>query len=216
MKALIKHLVHEHLTEIAAKSFLDCHVRGVHSLMLLDTPEHRVRLFVATRYHELWRNNSLTLRALAAHPHHCNITLHCVKGEFFNFNYDLAAHGTFDAYRYQSGILHGMGGFVPAPEELPAVFVSSQRVQEGEAIALPASTIHSVAIKQHQPAAWFVYEGKEDSEYSSLSYSDQPLERTVFGDLYGKVTEAHVIELLEFAGLLDTPTTQEGTLPHAL
>lgn len=201
MKELVNHLVRQNLPQIAKQSLLDCHVRGMHSIMFLDTPEQRVRLFVATRYHELHLNTSRTLGSLAAHPHHCDITLHCIKGDLFNYTYEPHQDGKYKPFRYVSGILNEQAGFIRTPEEESVEFVGSACVRENNALVLPAKSIHSVHANKGEVTAWFVYEGKEDPSYTSLSYSDKPLQNTVFGDLYGKMTEQNVIELLQLAGL---------------
>lgn len=202
MKAIVQHFVRENLPLLAAQSLSDCHVRGLHSVMFVNTPEQRIRLFVATRYHELHLNTTNTLRTLAAHPHHCNITLECVKGDLFNYTYEPDAEGKYKPFQYESGILNEEGKFTRAPEAMPVRFLRSACVREGERLVLPAQTIHSVHVNKDKVTAWFVYEGREDPNYTSLSYSDQPLQRTVFGGLYGKMTEEHVLQTLELADLL--------------
>ena len=208
MKALIQHLIRGHLPEIAAQSLLDCHVRGLHSIMFLDTPEQRVRLFVATEHHELWKNTARALGSLAAHPHHCAITLHCVKGHMVNLEYAIVEPGEggpFKPYRYTSGLLNGQqAGFKRAEGRGDAVFNDARMLGEGNAIYLSANLIHSVQLEKGRVTAWFVYEGKEDPLYSSLSYSDQNLEQADFEGLYGKMDEAQVLGLLQMVGLLDS------------
>jgi hypothetical protein len=204
MKTLVTHLVREHLAEIANKSLLDCHVRGLHSIMLLDTPEQRVRLFVATERHELWRNTAESLGSIAAHPHHCNITLHCIQGAFVNLEYAISKTGKYLPYIYRSALLNGTGGFTKSQRNGPVALIGQRAVGVGDSLALPAYHIHSVSVPPGQRAAWFVYEGKEDAQYSSLSYSDQDLEQADFQGLYGKMDEQQVISLLVEVGLLDT------------
>lgn len=84
MKALIKHLWKTHQEEIVAKSFLHCHVRNVHSIMFMDTPEKTIRLYIADLRNELFYNYpdnyKMKQMTTAFHPHHCDLTLHCVKG----------------------------------------------------------------------------------------------------------------------------------------
>jgi hypothetical protein len=204
MKALVQHLVRENLAQIAAGSLLHCHVRGLHSIMLIDTPEQRIRLFIATKDHQLYHNTAETLGSLAAHPHHCNITLHCIKGGFTNLMYrqkPVLQEVEYVAYTYQSAILTGVGSFARA-EAPSAVFVGSVDVERGDSLALAANAIHSVYITQGRETAWFVYEGREDKNYSSLSYSDQPLDKTSFEGLYFPMPEETVISLLTSVGLL--------------
>lgn len=80
MKELIKHLVNNHLDTIVEKSFLNCHVMGLHSIMLLESPEKTIRLFVSDGNSKLRKNTEENIlkgkQTLAFHPHHCNITLH--------------------------------------------------------------------------------------------------------------------------------------------
>lgn len=216
MRDFIQHLVHENLTEIAAKSLLDCHVRGLHSIMLLDSPEQRVRLFVATERHELYKNSSTSLGSLAAHAHHCNLTLHCVRGMFKQIEYYQNLRGSFKAYRYQSALLTGVGGFKREHDGAAVSLNRAYWVRAGESIRLPASLVHSVYVPAHTPAAWLVYEGKEDPSYASLSYSDQDLEQAKFQGLYGKMTEAQVISLLQFADLLSGAAFEYLTLSEPL
>lgn len=203
MKHLVSHLIREHLPQIAAQSLMNCHVRGLHSIMFLDTPEQRVRLFVTTEAHDLHQNWAGGLVSLAAHPHHCSLTLHCVHGMFENLAFHLEEGCRFKAFRYSSALVHGKGGFVREDQAMPARYTGSEWVGRGDSIHLPASLIHSVRVPKNMVAAWFVYEGKEDAGYSSLSYSDQDLEKADFSGLYGPMSEETVLELLAMVGLLE-------------
>lgn len=201
MKHLIKHLVHEHLLGIAAKSLLNCHVHGLHSIMLIDTPEKRVRLFVTDASHRLHLNTGPQLGSLAAHAHHCNITLHMVKGTMSNLEYRLRDAARFQPYFYVSGILNNEGSF-HARHGQAAYYYDSQLVDEGESLFLPAHFIHSVFVPEGAVAAWFVYEGAKDPNYLSYSYSDQNLELTPFEGLYQPMTQDDVLLLLRSANLI--------------
>lgn len=206
MKHFVQHMIRQHLDEIASKSLYNCHVPGLASILFVDAPEQRIRLFIATRQHELWRNNPTTLGSLAAHAHHCDITLECVFGRFANLSY--AAYeagpetgGPFHAYHYTSGIFNPRGKFEAS--HLPGVaYRDYDYVHAGESLALPAHQIHSVQVNKGVVAAWFVYEGKEDAGYESLSYSDQNLALTSFDNLYRPMNTVQVVELLETVNLL--------------
>lgn len=203
MKALISHLIREHLPQIAAQSLMNCHVRGLHSIMFLNTPEQRIRLYIATPEHELWKNNIDTLGSLAAHPHHCNITIHCIKGAVVNLEYRPDKNGKYLAFRYMSAITMGEGAFHARPWFSPVSYSQMRAIGEGKSLELPANLIHSVSALPGCLTAWFVYEGREDKNYTSLSYSNQPLEETSFDGLYGKISEQEVVGLLEQVGLLE-------------
>lgn len=207
MKALVQHLIREQLPRITAGSLLNCHVVGLHSIMLLDTPEQRIRLFIASKEHELYKNTPDTLGSLAAHPHHCNITLHCIMGGFTNLRYKevdnfLQNEVEYVAYAYQSAILMGVGSFAPAGLRRSVRFDYETPIERGDVLALAANVIHSVYVPRGREAAWFVYEGKEDATYTSLSYSDQDLTAASFDRLYQPMSEETVIHWLRKSGLL--------------
>lgn len=201
MKHLIKHLVHEHLPEIAAKSLLNCHVQGLHSIMLIDTPERRVRLFITDETHQLHLNTCNNLGSLAAHAHHCNITLHMVQGAMVNLEYILHPRGDLQAYYYTSGILNEQGSFDQA-EVCPALFEDARMLEAGMSLHLPAHLIHSVQVNEGMVAAWFVYEGAKDPAYQSYSYSNNNLEQSSFAHLYKPMSEERVVSLLKSVNLL--------------
>jgi hypothetical protein len=207
LKHLVNHLVAEHFPEIVGQSYLNCHAQGLHSIMFLDTPEHRVRLFVTTPDHTLYKNtgNPKQKLSLAAHPHHCNLTIEVIKGIFHNITYEPKEGGELKPFYYISGIHNAQGGFVARHDRPGATFVGSTHVQPGESLVLPAHALHSVLVPKGQVAAWFVYEGREDNNYLSYSYANHDLEQFSFDGLYQRPTAAQVMELLQSAGIFPRP-----------
>ena len=203
MKHLVKHLREHHAHEIMSKSYRNCHVRGLDSILLLDSPEHRIRLFVARPEHELWKNTPRTLGSLAAHPHHCDITIEMTHGTLTNYTYRKQENGRFVGYSYRSAILDGAGSFRYHHLVLPVAFEgATTHDPRCQPLVLAAHTIHSVQVAKGRSAAWFVYEGHEDQHYAALSYSDQNLEQTSFEGLYESMTLAQIMEALELAQVL--------------
>lgn len=204
MKHLLHHLTREHLPEIAANSFLNCHARGLHSIMLLNSPEHRVRLFITGRDHVLYRNtgNPAKRLSLAVHPHHCNLSLELVRGSLTNLNYELADDGELRPFYYVSGIHNPAGAFIARTDRPGATFVGATTLEVGQALALPASALHTVMVRKGQIAAWFVYEGREDQNYLSYSYANHDLEKFDFSGLYQRPTPPQVMDLIFSADLL--------------
>lgn len=205
MKELIKHLVNQNMQQIVNKSFLDCHCYGLHSIMLLESPEQTIRLFVADPSHELHYNfafnDSMTV---AFHPHHCNVTLHVVKGEITNITVIPNREGglSLSAFKYSSAIVNKS----PAKfkkYKLDNNFDCDTRViAAGKSLSMSADAIHTIGVEQGKSAAWFVYEGKENKNYEAICYSNAPLHERDFSSLYRKMSNSDVIELLHLAGLI--------------
>lgn len=205
MKELVEHLVRNHWDEIVAKSILNCHCKGVHSIMLLEHPEKTIRLFVADADHQLGANvpesysdNNMTV---AFHPHHCNLTLHCIKGSFYNWVVEESEVGPYyKKFQYHSQIKECGIRF----ERLGSCAlkkISDKWVEEGGSVFMPAKTIHTVACIPGKISAWLVYEGKEDKDYVPYCYSNYDVNNGDFSELYKTPTSADVEQILRMAGL---------------
>jgi hypothetical protein len=208
MKALIFHLLQNHLDEIVQKSYLNCHVKGLHSIMLLDCPEKTIRLYVATKEHELYKNFPEYFRreglSVAFHPHHCSLTLEVIKGNILNWivREDLEdGKWAIDKWFYQSAIKEGKARFnhlgVTVLKNVEYEFLG-----EGSSSFMSANVVHTVGVGEGEEAAWLVYEGKEDVNYQPYAYSNTDLSKENFDGLYQKPTKAEVLEILKEVDLL--------------
>lgn len=212
MKELIKHLFKEHLQEIVSKSYLNCHAFGVHSIMLLDSPEKTIRLYYAEAGHDLGRNlpvkiSKYTKLSVGFHPHHCNLTLVVVKGMILNWtikNVDYETPFSLSAYRYNSEITNGKIGFKKLSDK--NYFINSKKsyLGVGDSIRLQANEIHTIAADPEYDSAWLVFEGKEDSLYNNITYSDNDLEEIQTVGMYKKPTGFEVENILQACNLLDS------------
>lgn len=180
MKGLLKHLLNTKRDEILAKSLVHCHAVNLHSVMLIDKPESRVRMFIADEGHNLWfnrpaSNDSLELiQSIAFHPHHCEVTLDVFKGRLGNWVVIPRDDGelTLNKFRYKSKILSPSDhGFHREGEEKLHSLAHRQWFP-GEYVYMPARTIHSVYVPKDEVCAWFVYEGREDPNYQSVCWSN--------------------------------------------
>lgn len=202
MKQLIQHLLRTNREEIVQKSLLNCHVKGLHSIMLLDCPEKTIRMYIADAHHYLHKNFN-SPDSLSFHPHHCELTLHCIYGEFTNVVMSLQNDITgndcteYDRWIYNSQISSGLPiGFVKEGSDILR-FREKQLVKFGNSVFMPASQIHTVAVEEHQKAAWLVYEGKEWSGYIPYAWSNCDM-RNVSGDgLYVKPDFENIVNLLK-------------------
>ncbi len=81
IRALLNHYYDRaRCDELELRGIENCHVRGLHSIMLRDVPGDRLRMYFATPSHELHHAPGGPKMALAAHTHHCDVTLINVHG----------------------------------------------------------------------------------------------------------------------------------------
>lgn len=204
MKELIKHLWENNKQEIVSKSLLNCHCFGVHSIMLLESPGKTIRLYVSMHDNGLWKNFPREVNtqymSVGFHPHHCNLTLHCIKGVLLNWVVEESGDPSslryaFTKYKYKSQISDGEMAFEPLGMSYLKT-VQERHIFQGESVSMNASEIHTVACYSNVLSAWLVYEGTEDPNYQPFCWSNADLNNIKNDDLYKKPTEQDVEELL--------------------
>jgi len=192
MKALILHLLENNIDQILSRSLRNCHIMGLDSIMLLETPGKTIRLYYAHQGHELHRNFPGIIehnQSLSFHAHHCNLTLEVVKGHLMNWTVEIDSEKPTDQltfkYKYNSEITNGKIGFVKFPELTHLSTVRMNSMNVGDYELMNAHAIHTVAADSRYDSAWLVYEGEEDPNYESLSFStNYNLENESFEGLY--------------------------------
>lgn len=181
------------------KSLMNCHCEGMDSLVLKDAP-NMVRMFVARNNHELWRNSvdDKYRFSVALHRHHCDVTLHPVFGNIYNVsvsdNVDDGEILWLKSWKYRSPILLGdTGGFEPVDPMVMPINLLSRKIEAP--LYLRANELHTIYVPSGQPAAWYVWEGDENPDHSSIVYSnDNDLGKFNFSKLDQPMTEARLKE----------------------
>ncbi len=208
MKHLISHLLSNHLDSIVSQSILHCHVRGLHSIMLLQSPERTIRLYITDTSHQLYHNYPAeygsTQLSLGFHAHHCQLTLEVVRGTMLNWTVGPARSGFLaDRYLWRSPITtEETGGFILDLRGDMMETLDLRILSEGKAIHMAASAIHTVAVKPGEIAAWLVYEGREDPGYVPYTWSNADLTAFDTTGLYAKPTEEEVLRLITLAWVI--------------
>jgi len=203
---LIKHFWVNNRDVVVKHSVRNCHVRGVDSIMLLNAPGMRIRLFVARPEHELGHNMPYqqTHKPLSVgyHPHHCDITLQVVRGWIMNrlfkpllFNQAVPKVTVLSSFVYHSKLLGQKPGFQGT------VFGVTHSdydtiVNVGESLELDARDCHTIGAKVGSTPAWLVYEGEEAANYQPICYSDDDLTKFNFDDMYTPMSEWDIHEIL--------------------
>lgn len=194
MNTLIKHLWDNNREEIINKSLMNCHVKGLHSIILLESPGKTIRLYITDKDHELY-----TKKALSFHPHHCNLTLECIEGLFSNWiirKDDVVGATSIPRFIYKSAILEEEGGFIMDGVDKFVIY-HPKFVYKGESVFMKSTDIHSVSIPEGMISAWLVYEGIEDSSYKSYAWSKKDLRNETFEGLYVKPNANDIYQLLK-------------------
>ena len=148
---------------IFSKSLINCHKKGVHSVILQENPIHRI--FFTTPDHELRDVNSV-----AAHPNHCDLTIVPLWGNIVNVIWAVVGFsgiGLLREYEFDSKIKGGSGEFRETGWQVNFSTYSS-RVEAP--IKLGANDIHTI-YSPDDYAAWLIIEGKEYEKYRPLSYA---------------------------------------------
>lgn len=188
---LLRHVVQTDPTRVASKSYLNCHVKGMHSVMLVDCPGALVRMFIATPDHEMWKNtpgNSGEVMSLGYHAHRTELTLHLARGRMSNIIgqvpvgwYQINNTRQVSAYRYVSKIMDREGGGKFEKQDNISLLMEGHvnNMSPGDTAYMPADMLHTVYVPRGEAAAWFVYEGKEDKNYDSVTLSDEKDRKSV-------------------------------------
>jgi len=207
MKELVRHLLRNNINEILGKSIMHCHCRNVHSIMLLDCPEKTIRLYIATKGHELYRNypdENMSMgkpMSVGLHSHHCNLTLHVIKGQLYNWQVVESPKGQeFNKYLYQSKISNGELKFQPLGTSRLET-TQMDWIAKGESISMLANQIHTVSCYPNMSNAWMVYEGKKDESYKPYLWTNHDINQDDFSGLYQKMDKDTLFSLLDLVEL---------------
>ena len=198
------------IENIASRSLSNCHVPGLHSLVLDATPGTMVRMFYAAGDHSLWLNEVRDGKfvhdmSLAMHGHHCDLDLVPIVGHFQNITTRIAQdlHQSdilLDSFKWTSYINTGKGNFEPTGTERLLKPVSN--IYEDRRACMRADDLHTVFVERNTEAAWLVFEGREDPDYNALSYSNVDLGKFTTDGLYHKMTAKTTENILKFCGLI--------------
>ncbi len=216
MNALIAHFLANDRPAILQHSSQNCHVHGLHSIMLQEGYGFGMRLYVVTDDHMLWRNQRhgipLTSMVSGFHPHHSNLTLHCIRGEIVNKRAEILIGESYAEddytrklrrYRFDKSVEDKdvETGFVLEGYD----YVRSTKdvvLTAGAFVSMMSKEMHTIHVEQGQTAAWFVYNGQPDSDYVPLLWSNAELHKIENDQLYLPMSAHGLDRLLAIAGLL--------------
>lgn len=202
--AMIRHFWNNNREQVLQSSYMNCHVRGLHSVMLLNEPGKRVRLFVTDIEHQLWKNYPYSGKRMSVgyHGHHCDITIEVVKGAVGNVELGLTPGSlVLQEFMYRSKLLNKAPSFEPT-DQLYSFVANNRILRPGDHHSMAATDYHSVAIEAGHIASWVVYEGKDDPNYVSNMFTNWDMKDFSFDGLYKPMDESQARWCLRMAGVL--------------
>jgi len=205
MRNFIEHILKENYEECRSKSLINCHTKGLHSIMLIDKPEQRVRLFVTDSTHDLWKNSDINDKmSIAIHPHHCNLTIIPLNNIIHNLNYELSkTKGTpVTLFKWESGIINKKGKFIKCLiQDAKLLNGNREKLYPNESKYLKANDLHTVYVDKKAVASWLIIEGKEDKNYQPYAYSLNNLEKFNSNGLYKKPTKKEFNKIINLLNI---------------
>lgn len=196
------------------KSLLNCHVTGVHSLVLdQDESGYLTRMFIADKDHLLWHNGcGQTYKgwmplSVAIHPHHTDIEIFPVFGYLWNVEFSRKKHKAYkqgqlsiNRYSWRSEILGEGGKFRKSGSEI-LVLDKFRTLHCGFSYKMKSGALHTVYVTKGQVAAWVIKESEPADDYDHYNYSNADLTKWKPDGLYQKPTLDDIEELLKMIHL---------------
>lgn len=190
------------------KSFLNCHVRGLHSIVFDEEKDGRLtRMFI----HEPGGDLSIGSSSVAAHCHRRDLKFTMLSGILQNL---VVEQGDYEiphakVYDWQTPIGNPRGGhFTRLPGTVsPLIAEKSNAYVKGQTFSLRGYERHTVRCIGRGHTAWLIEEGDLNPNYDSTVWSFQDLENWNSEGLYQKFTSLKQIkDLIGLAGLRATLT----------
>ncbi|MEG0160892.1 MAG: hypothetical protein RR714_01125, partial [Aurantimicrobium sp.] len=219
LQLLMHHVGRTDLTGIA-----NCHVRGLHSIMLHDQDGNRVRVYcttdgVDTNYNfmptdeyivneydysatdirriEMARQSSCSSMTLGLHGHKTDIRLEVLAGSMYNITATVERDPEGGMRRYiHSSHITGDGTIrMASGERWRPTNITQTRMRQGDNVYLEARTLHTVYVDGF--CSWLVYERGPAVNHDSHFFSyNVHAHRSDMSDMYRPMTSAECQALL--------------------
>lgn len=158
----------------------DCHVRGLHSVVLRVSPSgFLTRIYLADSNHELHHNERPNPKmTLGIHGHRTGIRITGLVGQMDNVLYQ-DTPSDFQAYQiekctFDSKIKGGEGALQRGP--ITSLWQTGvvNRITPWSRTWMNASELHTVYVRANQQAAWLIEEYEADRPHDPSCYTMNP------------------------------------------
>ena len=147
------------------KSRFNCHLKGLHSIVLEDNGGSLTRCFLAEKSHNLHSNDrhkSLML-SLGVHNHRYSLEIEGVTGSAVNYTFVESSMGVgCKCYRfYNKDEVELLGN--------RSLMLKKQiELTDGRLLLLGKNDLHTVFVPRREAASWIVVEGLEEADHTNL------------------------------------------------
>lgn len=156
----------------------DCHVKGMHSIVLHKDPDTNqlTRMFMTMPYHPLHENLSTVNRfSLGVHNHLYDIELIRLVGNPVNVLHEKCSTGVVTKkYNFESVVTNGRG----AKDTNNNGIIRLTGYDEFRTAVLAMDQLHTVYVPKEQRACWIVREGIQHATTNNLYNNAEKLQCT--------------------------------------
>lgn len=162
---LILDLLNSATDECLMMTRFNCHVKGVHSVVLANDNGKLTRCFFTTADHEMHLNIDQSLKIpLGIHSHRYDLKLTQISGEAVNIIYkENKKLCNVSKYKYESEIAGGKGAIY---DGISGVEVCG--VDKLNGCFMKSNELHTVFVPKGCQSSWLVQEGKQISDSTDL------------------------------------------------
>ena len=162
---IVQHLAATARQEDLNQSLRNCHVLGLHSIVLRNFGGRLTRAFFTSSNHEMHLNLDPSLwLSLGIHNHLYNLDITTISGTPYNVSFE-ETEGDYnvDQYTYQSKIAGGRGAAYNK-----AACLEMSGITLIDKLHIPHEALHTVFVPRGQMACWLVQEGVKVKDTTKL------------------------------------------------
>lgn len=208
MKDFIQHIVKENLAQIAADSYFNYGVRGLHMINLIDTPTKGLRLFIAESNNMMQHSMPLNYSNGITYPfqnYQRNFKTQCIQGYVSIWTVE-ESNDQIALLTNEYKLAENEDGdyvYVMNRQHVGLQTKTVYNLQPGQAVSLSGNELYNFGTRFGAQSAWFVYEGRENkTDYVFYTNKDNLSADDGFPGMYSKVSAKDVVALLSSVGLI--------------
>ena len=156
-------------------SYKNCHVAGLHSIVLNNNMGKLTRFFCADKTHNMHKNLSNLMFSLGVHDHKYDLTLTNLFGRAINVNFSVEQvefpnKGNVSFHTFSDGKATRGDTYIPRA----LLKQTTLECLSDKPMFIDKDSLHTVYVPKGEPAAWLVEEGEEVKDFTRL-YTNTPV-----------------------------------------
>lgn len=205
MKHFIQHIVKENLTQIAAASYFNYGVKGLHMINLIDSDTKGLKLYISEANNDMQSSTPSFYSTGIKYPFQYygkNVMVKCIKG-FTSVWTVFENNNQMSVLADEYNITYNDKGLPVYELGREHVGLSTKEVfnmQSGTVVNLPGNTLYNFGTRFGAISAWMVYEGKPIVNLPQVCYSNFNIEPR--DGLYQKTNSRDIVAMLDSLGFI--------------